>query len=144
MFHCKIGDHIEGPFTFFAPTNDAFQSLPADSLARLVTTPDMMKHVLLNHLVNGPFFLNERLDWEDHALPTLGGASHKIKISRLCNVEFSINVSETNWRIISVIFLFHFQLFGWMAFLLSPAPTILWRRTVSSTPSLTFCFTTNR
>lgn len=40
-----------GPFTVFAPTNDAFAKIPADKLAALKSNPEMLKKVLLYHVV---------------------------------------------------------------------------------------------
>lgn len=40
-----------GPFTVFAPTNDAFAKIPADKLAALKANPEMLKKVLLYHVV---------------------------------------------------------------------------------------------
>lgn len=40
-----------GPFTVFAPTNDAFAKIPADKLAMLKSNPEMLKSVLLYHVL---------------------------------------------------------------------------------------------
>ena len=41
----------KGPFTVFAPTNEAFAKLPAGTLASL--TPDQLKSILTYHVVAG-------------------------------------------------------------------------------------------
>ncbi|MCB0176162.1 MAG: fasciclin domain-containing protein, partial [Anaerolineae bacterium] len=43
----------EGPFTVFAPTDDAFASLPAGALDDLLADPTMLNNVLLMHVVDG-------------------------------------------------------------------------------------------
>lgn len=43
----------EGPFTVFAPTDEAFAKLPAGTLDKLLANPEMLKKVLLNHVVSG-------------------------------------------------------------------------------------------
>jgi uncharacterized surface protein with fasciclin (FAS1) repeats len=43
----------EGPFTLFAPTNDAFAEVDADVLAYLFATPEELTKVLNYHLVSG-------------------------------------------------------------------------------------------
>lgn len=43
----------EGPFTVFAPTDEAFAKLPAGTLDKLLANPEMLKKVLLNHVVAG-------------------------------------------------------------------------------------------
>jgi len=43
----------EGPFTVFAPTDDAFAALPAETLQFLLDNPDDLQKVLLYHVVSG-------------------------------------------------------------------------------------------
>jgi uncharacterized surface protein with fasciclin (FAS1) repeats len=41
-----------GPFTLFAPTNEAFAALPAGSLERLAQNPTLLQQILLYHVAN--------------------------------------------------------------------------------------------
>ena len=43
----------EGPFTVFAPTDEAFAALPAGTLDGLLADPEALKKVLLYHVVSG-------------------------------------------------------------------------------------------
>ena len=43
----------DGPFTVFAPTNEAFDKLPAGTLDALLKDPAKLKSILLYHVVNG-------------------------------------------------------------------------------------------
>ena len=43
----------EGPFTVFAPTDEAFAALPAGTLDGLLADPEALKQVLLYHVVSG-------------------------------------------------------------------------------------------
>jgi uncharacterized surface protein with fasciclin (FAS1) repeats len=43
----------DGPFTVFAPTDDAFAALPAGTLEGLLKDPEALKKVLLYHVVSG-------------------------------------------------------------------------------------------
>jgi transforming growth factor-beta-induced protein len=43
----------EGPFTVFAPTDDAFAKLPAGTLEALLADKEALKKVLLHHVVPG-------------------------------------------------------------------------------------------
>jgi uncharacterized surface protein with fasciclin (FAS1) repeats len=43
----------QGPFTVFAPTNDAFNSLPAGTLENLLQNPEQLKSILTYHVVPG-------------------------------------------------------------------------------------------
>ena len=43
----------EGPFTVFAPTDDAFAALPEGTLEGLLADPEALKQILLYHVVAG-------------------------------------------------------------------------------------------
>lgn len=43
----------EGPFTVFAPTDEAFAAVPAEILTALAEDPEMLRSVLLYHVVSG-------------------------------------------------------------------------------------------
>jgi uncharacterized surface protein with fasciclin (FAS1) repeats len=43
----------EGPYTVFAPTDEAFAALPAGTLDGLLADPEALKKVLLYHVVSG-------------------------------------------------------------------------------------------
>jgi len=45
------------PFTLFAPTNAAFQALPHNALVDLMSNNDLLKKVVLDHLVRGTYFV---------------------------------------------------------------------------------------
>ncbi len=42
-----------GPFTVFAPTDDAFAKLPKGALEKLLKDPEALKRILLSHVVSG-------------------------------------------------------------------------------------------
>merc|ERR1712001_569008 len=41
----------DGPFTIFAPTNEAFEKLPQSDLEQLLANPEALKKVLLYHVI---------------------------------------------------------------------------------------------
>jgi uncharacterized surface protein with fasciclin (FAS1) repeats len=43
----------EGPFTVFAPTDEAFKAVPADTLAKLGADKELLKSVLTFHVLPG-------------------------------------------------------------------------------------------
>ena len=43
----------KGPFTVFAPTDEAFAALPAGTLDGLLKDPEALKKILLYHVVSG-------------------------------------------------------------------------------------------
>ena len=42
-----------GPFTIFAPTDDAFSKVPSETLNALLKDPEKLKGILLYHVVDG-------------------------------------------------------------------------------------------
>lgn len=78
----------DGPFTLFAPTNDAFKTLPTDALARLNGSPTEMKKVLMGHVAKGTFFLSA-LDGTDTSMPTLDGKNKKVLINGRRKLQYS-------------------------------------------------------
>jgi len=74
----------EGPFTLFAPTNEAFRALPSEALARLMANPAELKRVLAGHVTKGTYFLralDSKDSGTDSVLPTLDGGTNKIMIN---------------------------------------------------------------
>ena len=59
-----------GPFTVFAPTNDAFAKIAADDLNALLADKEALARVLLRHVVPGAVFFNG-MTWD--ILETAGG-----------------------------------------------------------------------
>lgn len=66
-----------GPFTVFAPTNDAFAKIPADKLAALKANPEMLKKVLLYHVLNMKV---AAADAKTMMAPTAEGSSSSVKV----------------------------------------------------------------
>jgi uncharacterized surface protein with fasciclin (FAS1) repeats len=51
-----------GPFTVFAPTDDAFAALPAGTLDKLLADKEALKKVLLYHVVSGEVTADKVVD----------------------------------------------------------------------------------
>nr|XP_027225409.1 transforming growth factor-beta-induced protein ig-h3-like isoform X1 [Penaeus vannamei] len=67
-----------GPFTIFAPTNEAFQALDADLVTSLVSDPERLKKVLLYHVVSGSVLSS---DLSGSAMvPSVQGAPLKVSL----------------------------------------------------------------
>ena len=66
----------KGPFTVFAPTDEAFAKLPAGTLDKLLANPEQLKAILLYHVVAGdvPSSAAAKLT----SAKTVNGASIKI------------------------------------------------------------------
>lgn len=67
----------EGPFTVFAPTNEAFEALPEGALDDLLADPVALADVLLYHVVSGQVMAE---DVAPGMVETVGGQSFEITI----------------------------------------------------------------
>lgn len=68
----------DGPFTVFAPTDEAFAAVPADALAALLANPEALAAVLTYHVVPGEFRATDVLAAE--GLETANGAQAPISL----------------------------------------------------------------
>ncbi|MBI5231926.1 MAG: fasciclin domain-containing protein [Coriobacteriales bacterium] len=68
--HVVITLDGDGPFTVFAPDNEAFEKLPDGAIGGLIRTPWKLKDLLLYHVVPGTGMMRAQLD-EEELLPTL-------------------------------------------------------------------------
>ena len=56
----------KGPFTIFAPNDDAFAKLPAGTVDGLLKNKPKLKAILMYHIVVGKFTVDEIGPDEDH------------------------------------------------------------------------------
>ena len=61
----------EGPFTVFAPSDEAFAKIPADQLNAILEDRDLLKSILLYHVVAGQYLAKDVL--ARNSLPTALG-----------------------------------------------------------------------
>lgn len=64
-----------GPFTVFAPTDEAFAKLPAGTLDKLLADPEQLKAVLTYHVVSGKVMAK---DVKPGPVKTVQGSNAKI------------------------------------------------------------------
>ena len=62
-----------GPYTVFTPSNGAFDELEPSVLEALNNDPDLLEQVLLGHVVEGVYGINDLQDLEDGTLQSLQG-----------------------------------------------------------------------
>ncbi len=62
----------EGPFTVFAPTDDAFAAIPAETLEALLADPEALSQILLYHVLPGKVMAESVVD--GLSVDTLQGA----------------------------------------------------------------------
>jgi transforming growth factor-beta-induced protein len=63
----------EGPFTVFAPTNEAFEALPEGALDALIADPEALTDVLLYHVAEGEAMAADVLELDGQKVETLLG-----------------------------------------------------------------------
>lgn len=70
----------EGPFTVFAPTDDAFAALPEGTVEGLLADSDALTQVLLYHVVEGKVMAVQVIDLDGEQVETLSGESLSVMI----------------------------------------------------------------
>ena len=80
--------NTEGPFTVFAPTDEAFAKLPAGALEALLADTDALSRVLLYHVTAGSVYAEDVVDLR--AARTLNG--EKVAIA----IDGGVTVNEAN------------------------------------------------
>jgi len=82
LHQADLTDAIEdaGPYTLFAPTNDAFAKLPEATLERLAKPENLpeLKKLLLSHVIKGKLLAK---DLKSGELETLAGTKLKITVT---------------------------------------------------------------
>ena len=70
----------DGPFTVFAPTDQAFSDLPEGTLDNLLENTDQLSNVLLYHVVAGKVMAEDVLGMDGAMVETLLGETIEISI----------------------------------------------------------------
>jgi uncharacterized surface protein with fasciclin (FAS1) repeats len=85
----------KGPFTVFAPTDEAFAKLPAGTLDALLADPAALKRILLYHVVKGTVPASDVV--ASSSLETLNGARLTVSTAGGVKVD-GANVVATDIR----------------------------------------------
>ncbi len=70
----------DGPFTVFAPTDAAFDAIPADVMTKLLSNPDLLAKVLLYHVVAGEVMAADVVGLDGTSVATLQGQEVAIRV----------------------------------------------------------------
>lgn len=70
----------EGPFTIFAPTDDAFAALPEGAIEELLADPEALSNVLLYHGVSGSVKAEDVITFDGKEVATLSGQAVKVMV----------------------------------------------------------------
>merc|ERR1711997_896664 len=79
----------EGPFTVFAPTNDAFAKIPEETLNGLLADKDALTAVLLRHVVPGAALKARDVPKGTTTVKTAGGEKIDVTRGRYITVKSS-------------------------------------------------------
>ncbi|WP_292487136.1 fasciclin domain-containing protein [Methanohalobium sp.] len=66
----------DGPYTVFAPTDEAFEKLPEGTIENLLANEEQLTNVLTYHVVSGEYMANEVVEME--SIETLQGSTLEI------------------------------------------------------------------
>jgi phosphate binding protein len=80
----------EGPFTVFAPTNEAFAALPAEVVAYVAANPDVLTAILTYHVVPGAVMSSDLSDGMTAA--TVQGGELNFSVSDMGVMVDGVNV----------------------------------------------------
>jgi uncharacterized surface protein with fasciclin (FAS1) repeats len=84
----------KGPYTVFAPTDEAFAKLPEGALANLLANPDKLKKVLLLHVVPGRVMASDVVKLQ--SAKTVEGSELSIKVHSNNVMVNDSNVTKTD------------------------------------------------
>ena len=62
-----------GPFTVFAPTDEAFDRIPRDTLAEILKDKDVLGPILRRHVIPGKSLHAKGISWDEHKTATVDG-----------------------------------------------------------------------
>ena len=95
----------DGPFTVFAPTDDAFAKLPEGTVEALIADPDQLRAILLYHVVPGKVMAADVVSLD--SATTAQGSDLKIALAdggvRINNANVTATDIETSNGVIHVI-----------------------------------------
>jgi uncharacterized surface protein with fasciclin (FAS1) repeats len=84
----------EGPFTVFAPTDEAFAALPEGALDGLLKDKDELKQVLLYHVVTGKVMAKDVVKVE--TVEMLSGSEAKITVKKDTVMIAGVKIIKTD------------------------------------------------
>jgi len=69
----------KGPYTVFAPTEEAFKKLGDETIKKALGDKELLKKILLAHVVEGNVMAADVMKMDGQDAKTVGGSSFKIK-----------------------------------------------------------------
>lgn len=85
----------EGPFTVFAPTNEAFAKIPADQLNAILADKELLTSILTYHVVPGKIMAAD-LKPGEQAVTTVEGSEAQVIVSDAGVTYADANITATD------------------------------------------------
>ena len=85
-----------GPFTVFAPTDDAFAKLPAGTVDKLLKDVSKLTAILTYHVLSGKVMAADVMKMDGKTAKTVNGADLKISTQGGVNLNGSVHVTKTD------------------------------------------------
>ena len=85
-----------GPFTVFAPTDDAFAKLPAGTVDKLLKDVPKLTAILTYHVLSGKVMAADVTKMDGKTAKTVNGADLKISTQGGVNLNGSVHVTKTD------------------------------------------------
>ena len=85
-----------GPFTVFAPTDDAFAKLPSGTVEALLQDVPKLKSILTYHVVAGKVMAADVIKLDGKSATTVNGAVVKISTAGGVKINGTANVVKTD------------------------------------------------
>jgi len=85
-----------GPFTVFAPTDEAFAKLPAGTVDKLLADVPKLKSILTYHVVSGKVMAADVMKMDGQSAKTVNGAELKIGTQGGVKLNGNVGVTKTD------------------------------------------------
>ena len=85
-----------GPFTVFAPTDDAFAKLPQGTVDKLLKDVPKLTAILTYHVLSGKVMAADVMKMDGKTAKTVNGADLKISTQGGVNLNGSVHVTKTD------------------------------------------------
>ena len=85
-----------GPFTVFAPTDDAFAKLPEGTVDKLLKDVSKLTAILTYHVLSGKVMAADVMKMDGKTAKTVNGADLKIGTQGGVNLNGSVHVTKTD------------------------------------------------
>jgi len=86
----------DGPFTVFAPTDEAFAKLPAGTVDSLLKDVPKLKAILTYHVVSGKVMAADVMTMDGKTAKTVNGAELTISTDGGVKLNGNVNVTKTD------------------------------------------------